>query len=77
MNIDILELKREFQTYKNKISDIKKTIKYDERLELIKSLEEKTTKEGFWNDKNYSQSIIKKLNENKDFVEEYKKLESL
>lgn len=60
MNIDILELKREFQVYKNKISDIKKTIKYEERLETIKSLEEKTTEEGFWNDKNHSQSIIKK-----------------
>lgn len=77
MNIDILELKREFQVYKNKISDIKKTIKYEERLETIKSLEEKTTEEGFWNDKNHSQSIIKKINENKDFVEEYKKIENL
>ncbi|MCI6153068.1 peptide chain release factor 2 [Fusobacterium perfoetens] len=75
--MDILELKREFQFYKEKIVEIKKTIKYEERLNLIVTLEKKTFEEGFWNDKNQSQSIIKKINENKDFVEEYKKIENL
>ncbi|MCK5779679.1 MAG: peptide chain release factor 2 [Psychrilyobacter sp.] len=40
----------------------------------IKVLEEKTLKNGFWNDKNKSSKTIKELNILKGIVEEYKKL---
>ena len=49
--MDILELKREFQTYKEKIEGIKQTVKLEERENTVQSLEKKTTEEGFWNDK--------------------------
>ncbi len=75
--MDILELKREFQTYKEKLERIKQTAKIEERENTVKSLEEKTTEEGFWNDKKESQSIIKKINENKDLINEYKMIEEM
>ncbi len=77
MDIDILELRREFQTYKNKIENIKNTMKYDERIKNISDLESKTFEEGFWNDKSTSQSIIKKINENKEITNEYDKISGL
>ena len=75
--MDILELKREFQTYKEKISGIKQTVKLEEREKTVEELEKKTTEDGFWNDKKESQSVIKKINENKDLINEYKQIENM
>ena len=75
--MDILELKREFQTFKDKMLGIKQTLKLEEREKTVKELEEKTTQEGFWNDKKESQSVIKKINENKDLINEYKNIENM
>lgn len=75
--MDILELKREFQTYKDKIEKIKETLKIGEREKKISILEKKTTEDGFWNDKKTSQSIIKEINENKNLLNEYKKIETM
>ena len=75
--MDILELKREFQTYKEKINGIKQTVKLEEREKTVEELEKKTTEDGFWNDKKESQSVIKKINENKDLINEYKQIENM
>ena len=75
--MDILELKREFQTYREKISGIKQTVKLEEREKTVEELEKKTTEDGFWNDKKESQSVIKKINENKDLINEYKQIENM
>ena len=40
--MDILELKREFQTYKEKISGIKQTVKLEEREKTVEELEQRT-----------------------------------
>lgn len=75
--MDILELKREFQGYKEKLEGIKQTVKLEEREKTVRELEQKTTEEGFWNDKRESQSVIKKINENKDLINEYKTIEEM
>lgn len=75
--MDILELKREVLIYKDRIEIIKKTLKLAERQEIIKSLEKKTVEDGFWNDKRKSENVIKKINENKNLIAEYKAIETL
>ena len=75
--MDILELKREFLIYKEKIDKIKETLKLSERENIIKTLEKKTTEDGFWNDKRESETVIKKINENKNLINEYKSIETL
>lgn len=77
MEIDLLELKKSFQEKEKKINSIKETININKRIEEIKELEKETLDSKFWNDKIKSQSIIKKLNEAKEFVNKFNYLEEL
>lgn len=77
MEIDLLELKKSFQEKENKINSIKETININKRIEEIKELEKKTLDSEFWNDKIKSQTIIKKMNEAKEFVNQFNYLEEL
>ncbi|MCJ8341331.1 MAG: peptide chain release factor 2 [Cetobacterium sp.] len=75
--MDILELKREFAGYKETLNEIRGSLDLDKRNEKIRNLEKKTMEEGFWNDKNLSNKIIKELNGEKDIVTEFKGLETI
>ncbi|MGL6113848.1 MAG: peptide chain release factor 2 [Cetobacterium sp.] len=75
--MDILELKREFITIRQKLDEIRGSLDLEKRQNIIKKLEEETLKEGFWNDKNHSNKIIKDLNSEKEIIGEYDQLENL
>ncbi len=46
----------------------------DQKTEKIKQLEQKTTENGFWNDQEKAQKVLKEINENKDWVEAWNKV---
>lgn len=75
--IDIAEINREFQKFKESIENIKKTLKLDDRILENKKLEIETLKNNFWNDKKNSQKIINKINENKELIKEYEQIRDM
>ncbi|MDX8336304.1 MULTISPECIES: peptide chain release factor 2 [Cetobacterium] len=75
--MDILELKREYNQFKNQIEAIRGSLDLEARKEKISNLEKKTLEDGFWNDKLTSGKIIKEMNEEKDVVKEFETIESM
>lgn len=75
--VDILQINREFISYKENIENIKKTLKLEEKIFENKKLELKTLEKDFWNDKNESKKVIDKINENKDLIREFNEIKTL
>jgi len=75
--IDVLEINREFQSFKEAIENIRQTLKLDSRVLENKKLEKETLIEGFWSNKKNSQEVINKINQNKELINEYNKIQEL
>ncbi|WP_410207959.1 peptide chain release factor 2 [Fusobacterium sp.] len=73
--MDILDIKREFSEYSEKIDGIRGSLDLDAREKKIKELEKKTLEEGFWSDKRTSSAIIKEMNSEKEITGTFKRIE--
>ncbi|WP_373877218.1 peptide chain release factor 2 [Propionigenium maris] len=73
--MDILDIKREYSDYLEKLDDIRGSLDLEGKGEKIKSLEDKTMAEGFWNDKRSSEKVIKEMNSLKEIVGEFQGLQ--
>ncbi|MDC3230329.1 peptide chain release factor 2, partial [Bacteroidota bacterium] len=60
--------------FKNRLDNLKKIFKIDNKIEKIKSLDIVSSDENFWNDQEKAQKILKKQGELKSLVNSFKKL---
>ncbi len=59
---------------KEKISNLKSAVNFDENLIVLKKLEEKVSAPGFWSDKEYSDAVLSDLKSVKRKIEGFKEL---
>ena len=67
MDFDSIRIK--INILSEKLNKIKEALKYDEKQNEVKKLEEKTLKEGFWEDKKNSSKILAKIKGMKTIIE--------
>jgi len=72
--IDLEENSRLIQELKEKINKIYIDLKLECKMEELKELEAKTLEEGFWNNSNASNSILKQIKDIKSTVKQYNDL---
>jgi len=69
--IDLEENSRLIEELKDKINKIYIDLKLESKAEELKVLENKTLEEGFWNDSNASNSVLKQIKDIKNKVKQY------
>jgi len=74
--IDLEENSRLIEELKNKINKIYIDLKLENKTEELKTLENKTLEEGFWNNSSESNSILKQIKDIKNKVKLYNDLNS-
>ena len=67
MDFDSIRIK--INMLSERLNKIKEALKYDEKQNEVKKLEEKTLKEGFWEDKKNSSKILAKIKGMKTIIE--------
>jgi len=72
--IDLEENSRLIEELKVKINKIYIDLKIESKMEELKELESKTLEEGFWNNSNASNSILKQIKDIKNKVKQYNDL---
>ena len=72
--IDLEENRRVIEELKNRINKIYIDLKLESKNEELKELESKTLEEGFWNNSNASNSILKQIKDTKNKVKQYNDL---
>ena len=74
--IDLEENKRLINDLKSRIENIYNSLNLKAQEEELKELENKTLEEGFWNNSNASNSILKQIKDIKNKVKQYNDLNS-
>ena len=69
--IDLDENKRVINNFKNRIENIYNSLNLKSKEEELKQLESKTLEEGFWNNSNESNSILKQIKDIKSKIKLY------
>lgn len=69
--IDLEENKRIIEDLRNRINNIYRDLKLKNKKEELKELENKTSEEGFWNNSNTSNSILKQIKDIKNTIRQY------
>ena len=69
--IDLEENGRLIQEFKNRINKIYIALNLEKKEEELKNLENKTLENGFWDDINFSNSILKQIKEIKSKIKIY------
>ena len=72
--MDLEENSRLIEELKDKINKIYIDLKIESKMEELKELESKTLEEGFWNNSNASNSILKQIKDIKNKVKQYNDL---
>ena len=72
--IDLEENKRLINDLKSRIENIYNSLNLNEKEEELKELENKTLEEGFWNNSDASNSILKQIKDIKNKVKQYNDL---
>jgi len=72
--IELEENQRLLQELNNKINEIKDSMKIESLIAELKSLEEESTKEGFWQDSVKSNNTLKKIKSIQKKVSKYEKI---
>ena len=74
--IDLEENNRLIEKLKNKISKIYIDLKLENKVQELRELEKQTLEEGFWNNSNASNSILKQIKDIKNKIKQYNDLSS-
>ena len=72
--IDLDENSRLIEELKDKINKIYIDLKLESKVEELKQLESKTLEEGFWNNSNASNSVLKQIKDIKNKIKQYNDL---
>jgi len=72
--IDLEENSRLIEELKDKVNNIYRDLKIESKSEELKVLENKTLEEGFWNNSNASNSVLKKIKDIKNIIKQYNDL---
>ena len=72
--IDLEENSRLIEELKSKINKIYIDLKLEIKLEELNELEAKTLEEGFWNNSNASNSVLKQIKDIKNIIKQYNDL---
>ncbi|MBU1636792.1 peptide chain release factor 2 [bacterium] len=70
------ELQAELNDFKEKLDDLRGLFDVAGRLKKIEKLEALSGSDGFWNDQESAQKILREISEHKSWVNEFKKVES-
>ena len=73
---EVYELRVNYNDSFKRVNDLKECLNIDSLLSEIKEMEEESNKEDFWLDNKRAKQVLKKLNKDKDNVEQIKKLEN-
>lgn len=74
--IDLEENKRIIEDLRNRINNIYRDLKLDNKKEELEELESKTSEEEFWNNSNTSNSVLKQIKDIKNTIKQYDDLNS-
>ena len=72
---EVYELRINCNSSIKRVNDLKECLDINSLLSEIKELEEESNKEDFWNDNKRAKQVLKKLNKDKDYIEQINKLE--
>lgn len=72
---EVYELRVNYNDSFKRVNDLKECLNIDSLLSEIKDMEEESNKDDFWQDNKRAKQILKKLNKDKDNVEQVTKLE--
>ena len=73
---ELYELRINCNNSSKRVNDLKDCLNINSLLCEIEKLEKECNEEGFWNDNKRAKQVLKKLNKDKQNVEQIKKLES-
>lgn len=73
---ELYELRINCNNSSKRVNDLKDCLNINSLLCEIESLEKECNEDGFWNDNKHAKQVLKKLNKDKQNVEQIKKLES-
>ena len=73
---EVYELRVNYNDSYQRVNDLKDCLNIDSLLSEIKNLEEESNSDGFWNDNRRAKQVLKKLNKNKENIEQINKLET-
>ena len=73
---EVYELRVNHTSSAKRVNDLKDCLNIDSLLSEIKKLEEESNEDGFWNDNKRAKQVLKKLNKDKNNVEQIIKLEN-
>ena len=72
--MELVEIKIKLEEYLKRLSEIKETLKIDAKKEELKSLEDRTLEQGFWDDAKVSGNVLKEIKELKVALTAYYKV---
>ena len=70
------ELTVELEDYRKEMKDLHNILDIDKAKEEIKTLQEESGKDGFWDDLENSQKVMQKIKRNEATIESFNKLNS-
>ena len=73
---EIYELRVNHNSSTKRVNDLKECLNINSLLVEIKELEEESNKDGFWEDNRKAKQVLKKLNKNKENLNQITKLET-
>ncbi|MBR5228037.1 MAG: peptide chain release factor 2 [Clostridia bacterium] len=75
--MELLDVKNILQESGKLLEELKETLKIQDKKNKLKELEEKTAEDGFWNDQERSQEVLKEIKELKQAIMSYENVENL
>lgn len=76
MSREVYELRLNYNSSSKRVNDLKECLNIDSLLSEINSLEEECNQDGFWDDNVKAKQILKRLNKDKENVEQIVKLDN-
>jgi len=73
---EVYELRVNYNSSLKRVNDLKDCLNIDSLLSEINKLEEESNQEGFWLNNKRAKEVLKKINKDKDNIEQIRKLEN-
>jgi len=73
---EVYELKLNYNNSIKRVNDLKECLNINSLLNEINELEEESNQDGFWNDNKRAKQVLKKLNKDKENLDQITKLEN-
>ena len=73
---EVYELRLNYNSSSKRVNDLKECLNIDSLLSEIEELEKESNEDDFWNDNKRAKQVLKKLNKNRENVDQIRKLET-